>query len=123
MRNFDRAVHWRRVCFRKALLMGALAGCALTFSSSARAVVLISDGFGDGDLNNNGIPLEPQDVDVSSAGNGTVGPYTALGTNQGSPPVFGATPQMVNELTAVENASDVGIKWFSMGPWTGTNPD
>jgi hypothetical protein len=29
---------------------------------------------------------------------------------------------MVNEVTAAENASDVGIKWFSIGEWTTTAP-
>jgi hypothetical protein len=29
---------------------------------------------------------------------------------------------MVNEVTAAENASDVGIKWFSIGQWTTATP-
>jgi len=31
---------------------------------------------------------------------------------------------MVQEVTAVENAADVGIRWFSIGGWTsGATPD
>jgi len=84
---------------------------------SARAVVKIFDGFGDADVNNNGTPLEPADVDVSGAGTGTVGPYIAL-NNGGTPMVF-PMDTMVPEVTAVESASDVGIRWYSIGGWTG----
>jgi hypothetical protein len=70
----------------------------------AAAAVVISDGFGDADKNNNGVPLEPADVDVSSAGDGTVGSYTALG-NGGAPLVF-PMDTMVDEVTSVENAAD-----------------
>ncbi|HEX3599240.1 MAG TPA: PEP-CTERM sorting domain-containing protein [Lacipirellulaceae bacterium] len=88
----------------------------LVCHASALAVVKIFDGFGDADVNNNGIPLEPADVDVSGAGGGTVGPYIAL-NNGGTPPVF-PNNTMVNEVTSVQDASDVGIKWFSIGGFT-----
>jgi hypothetical protein len=83
-------------------------------------MVKISDGFGDADVNNNGTALEPADVDVSSAGHGTVGPYAALG-NGGTPPVY-PMDTMVPEVTAVENASDVGIRWYSISGFSGSGP-
>ncbi len=95
---------------------------AVVMTSPAFALVKVFDGFGDADLDNNGIPLEPADVDVSSSGDGTVGPYVALG-NGGSPLVY-PMDTMVDEVTAVENASDTGIRWYSIGGWTsGTTPD
>ena len=100
----------------------ALVGLVLAAAPPAGAVVVIFDGFGDADLNNNGIPLEPTDVDVSSSGRGTVGPYVAL-ANAGSPPLY-PLDTMVNEVTTVEDPSDVGIRWFSIGGWTGgATPD
>jgi hypothetical protein len=41
-------------------------------ATPAYAVVKIFEGFGDADLDNNNIPLEPNDADVSGAGDGTV---------------------------------------------------
>lgn len=90
--------------------------------SASHAVVVISDGFGDADRDNDGTPLELADVDVSSSGDGIVGPYVAL-NNGGTPAIF-PVDTMVNEVTAVENAADEGIRWFSIGGWTsGANPD
>ncbi|MBX3426363.1 MAG: hypothetical protein KF688_11845 [Pirellulales bacterium] len=91
--------------------------CAFGATTPAWASVAIFDGFGDADLNNNGIPLEPADVDVSSSGLGTVGPYVAL-NNGGAPMIF---PQdtMVDEVDTVLNPADTGIRWFSIGGWTG----
>jgi hypothetical protein len=87
----------------------------------AHAVVKIFDGFGDADVNNNNVALEPADVDVSGAGGGTVAPYIAL-NNAGTPPVF-PNNTMVNEVTAVEDANDKGIKWFSISGFSsGTTP-
>jgi hypothetical protein len=82
--------------------------------------VVIFDGFGDADVDNDGVPLEMNDADVSGAGDSDVEPYVALG-NGGSPMVF-PMDTMVNEVTAVENASDVGIKWFSISQWSPTTP-
>jgi hypothetical protein len=105
-----------------------LAICAaaiITFRLSSvdiSAAVVILDGFGDADTNNNGVALESADVDVSGAGNGMVGPYIALGNN-GTPAVY-PMDTMVPEVTTVENASDVGIRWFSIsGFTTGAMPD
>ena len=89
---------------------------AMGMATPAQALVKIFDGFGDADRDNNGIPLEPADVDISGSGNGAIEPYIALG-NGGSPAVY-PTDTMVNEVTEVENAADVGIRWFSIGGWT-----
>jgi hypothetical protein len=96
----------------------ALILAALLAHSPASAVVVISDGFGDADLDNNGIGLEMNDVDISGAGDGAIGPYVALG-NGGTPMVF-PMDTMVSEVTAIEDAGDVGIKWFSVGQWVAT---
>jgi hypothetical protein len=88
--------------------------------------VVIFDGFGDADLDNDGVIAEPNDSDISGGGDGEVEPYVPLeddvtGEPGGSPPVFPAGTT-VNEVTAAENASDVGIKWFSIGQWTSATP-
>ncbi len=97
---------------------------ALTACGQASAVVVISDGFGDADLDNNGVPLEAFDVDISSAGKGTPGDsYEPV--QQGDPgmdTIF-ADGVMVNEVTAVEDASDVGVPWyFTRGFTSGPTP-
>jgi hypothetical protein len=97
------------------VVLGATAG--LLLPADACAVVAIFDGFGDADVNNNGIPLEMADADVSGAGDSAIGPYIALG-NGGTPMLY-PMDTMVNEVTTVEDASDVGIRWFSISPFTG----
>jgi hypothetical protein len=99
---------------------------ALLYQTTAWSTVVIFDGFGDADLDNDGLIAEPNDSDVSGGGDGGVGPYVPLedditGEPGGSPVVFPAGT-MVNEVTAAENASDVGIKWFSIGQWTTATP-
>jgi hypothetical protein len=91
----------------------------LLAAAPAGAVVVISDGFGDADINN-GIPLEMEDADVSGRGDGAIGPYNAA-NGGGSPPVF-PTGTMVNEVTAVEDPSDVGIRWHSIGRFGSFTP-
>jgi hypothetical protein len=98
----------------------------LSLQSPALAVVKIFDGFGDADLDNDGVIAEPNDSDISGGGDGDVEPYVPLedtltGEPGGSPVVFPAGT-IVNEVTAAENASDVGIKWFSIGEWTTATP-
>jgi hypothetical protein len=91
------------------------------FVGPAHAVVKIFDGFGDADLNNNGVAAESNDSDISGGGGGAVGTYIAL-ANGGTPLVF-PTDTTINEVTAAQDSSDVGIKWYSMGQWTGTAPN
>ncbi len=72
---------------------------------TVRAAVVFSDGFGDADIDNNGVALEGNDVDM-----------TLIGEPSYEPPEFvGST---VNILTTVEDASDVGLPWFSSRGWT-----
>jgi hypothetical protein len=97
----------------------AVMASALLGASPARAVVVIFDGFGDADINN-GIPLELEDADVSGAGDGEIGPFDAAGGG-GTPAVF-PTGTMVNEVTAVEDPTDRGIRWHSMGRWSSATP-
>jgi hypothetical protein len=112
----------RRALAHRLFLYFVVAVMWALCASPLQAVVVISDGFGDADVNNNGTPLEPADVDVSGAGDGTVEPYIALG-NDGTPMVY-PMDTMVPEVTAVENAADVGIRWFSIGGFTsGEMPD
>ena len=89
--------------FQLSHLFSLLLLCASGFHVSAQ--VIFFDGFGDADLNNNGIPLEPDDVDVAG-----------IGVTQYSPPEFpGST---VNIVTTVEDASDTGLRWLSSRGFT-----
>ncbi|MEM9352320.1 MAG: PEP-CTERM sorting domain-containing protein [Planctomycetota bacterium] len=104
----------------------ALAAVALAIGfmacGQASAVVVISDGFGDADLDNNGVPLEAYDVDVSSAGLGTPGDSYEPVQSSMMDTIF-ADGVMVNEVTAVEDASDVGVPWyFTRGFTSGPTP-
>jgi hypothetical protein len=118
-----RRIGWFRI---QALICAATAALVLLSPPPARAVVVIFDGFGDADLDNDGIIAEPNDSDISGGGDGQVEPYVPLEDDVteepgGSPVIFPAGT-MVNEVTAAENAGDVGIKWFSIGPWTNATP-
>ena len=105
---------------RPVWLLCLVSAIAFALQQSAHAAVVIFDGFGDADLDNDGIALEMNDVDISGGGDDDIEPYVAL-DDEGSPPVF-PMGTMVNEVTAVEDPNDVGIKWFSMGHWTGATP-
>lgn len=104
--------------FRQLAIFVCVAAALSASAPSVHAVVKISDGFGDADVNNNGIAAEAADTDVSGGGTGSVGSYVALG-NGGSPAVFPANT-MVNEVTAATDSLDVGIKWFSISGFSGT---
>ncbi len=86
-----------------------LLGCGLGWSQPAAAVVLFFDGFGDADLNNNGISLEGADVDMTLEGDPTYEP----------PEFVGST---VTILSSVEDASDTGLPWFASRGWTSGAP-
>jgi hypothetical protein len=117
------ARRWHKRRILRHLVVGAAMAAVLTIVViPARAAVVIFDGFGDADVDNNGTALEMNDVDVSGAGDGDVGPYIALG-NGGTPMLY-PMDTMVPEVTAVESASDIGIRWFSIGGFTtGAMPD
>lgn len=97
----------RSVCSTLAML-AAVASLVLAPGSASRGVVVIRDGFGDGDLNNDGTALE-EGVDI-------IGAYTALGNN-GSPLVF-PMDTTIGAVTTIDNAADTGIRWFSTGGFT-----
>ena len=74
---------------------------------SAHAVVMISDGFGDADRNNDGA-VTGYDTDINDSGtfNDFTGtPPTATG------PDSGLANRGITEVTAAQNASEVGIVW------------
>lgn len=102
-----------------------LATCIVAFATSnSYAVVKFFDGFGDADLNNNGISLEAYDVDAGDSSfddpNGANSNlfYTPGRLATGDPNNPGPTNA---EITSVLDASDTGIKWFQMRGFTGTN--
>jgi hypothetical protein len=79
---------------------------------TAYCVVVISDGFGDADLNNDGIALGLPDVDVNNSG--TVGTYTPARSSNAS---MGTNP----EVSSVLDASDTGLRWLSQSGFTTSN--
>ena len=83
---------------------------ATAASSASWGVVVIFDGFGDGDRNNNGTAFE--DVDVV----GTYQPFfdEDTMTRDDSPLIFPAG-QMVVGPTVADDVNDVGIRWTSTG--------
>ncbi len=93
------------VCF----VVAAAAVGSWAFSPGAAAAVLISDGFGDADLDNNGTPLEGNDVDMTLTGMASYEPPAFLGST-------------VNIVSTVADASDVGLPWFSARGWTSGTP-
>lgn len=83
---------------------------ALACSSPAIAQVVIFDGFGDADINNNGIPLESVDTNVGGTPpEGEANTYVPgrLKDDEG----LGAVN---SEVTEVLDASDTGIRWIQM---------
>lgn len=99
---------------QKHQLVASLAiAAAVVCCSPALAVVVISDGFGDADINNNGTPLE--DVDVSVQGG--VGSTTYI---PGRLFVDGMSEEPTNmEVDTVLDASDTGIRWLNIRGFSG----
>lgn len=97
-------------------LMPAIAILACTVPASpAHAVVVISDGFGDADINNNGIALE--DADVNVAGEAPLGdPNTYVPARLEDPEGNGPAN---NEITSVLDPTDTGIRWLQSRGFTG----
>ncbi len=92
-------------------LVAAMFATLLTIAPSiSHAKVVIFDGFGDGDLNNNGIAFEADEVV------GTYEPFydPMTMTRDGSPLVFPAGTMVVGP-TVADNVNDRGIRWFSTG--------
>jgi hypothetical protein len=99
----------------RSLLKTALVIALTIFSisNSAHAVVTIFDGFGDGDLNNDGIILGSLDADFN--GNDMIGDAITPGDV--------AITSTFNEISTVEDATDTGIRWLHSRGWTGSNGD
>jgi len=103
------------------LALVAVAAVCLTVSPSV-AVVKFFDGFGDADLDNNGIAIEPYDVDAGDDSfddpnhNNTVLSYVPARLDTGMP-----SDPTNPEITSVLDAADTGLKWFQMRGFTGSN--
>ncbi len=88
---------------------------ALACLSTASAQVVIFDGFGDADLDNNGTALESMDTNVGGTPpNGESNTYVPgrLKDDEGDGPANA-------EVTEVLDASDTGIRWIQMRGWSG----
>lgn len=85
---------------------------ALATQSTVYGVVVISDGFGDGDRNNNGMAFEANDAMNNIEGDVT-GDYTPVG-GLGTPAVFPEGTTVVG-ATVSDPGSDPGIRWTSSG--------
>ena len=93
-------------------IFGSAVLAAVAVCSPATAVVVISDGFGDADLNNNGTPLEDVDVNVQ----GSLEDTTWI---PGRLFVDGMSGEPENtEVDSVLDGSDEGIRWLQMRGWT-----
>ena len=93
------------------LVAVAMAGVLLaTATASAQSQIVIFDGFGDADLNNNGIALEEEDVNVQGSLSDTT--YVP-GRLQGTPNEIEN-----NEVDSVLDATDVGIRWLNISGFT-----
>jgi len=106
------------------LLIVLLATLVVTVATSdSYAVVVLRDRFGDADLDNNGVALEAFDTDINGAGGGTPGdswePVQKDVAGVDTDTIF-ADGVMVNEVTAVENASETGIPWYFTRGFTGS---
>jgi hypothetical protein len=123
--------HWRLTSlFRRKIAICIASSIALAvfsascFTNSAPAAVVISDGFGDADRNNNGTPLEAFDVDTGGfAGMGAIGTYIPARESNPDPnpdPMIDGRGTNA-ELTTVLDPSDVGIRWFSNAAFTTNN--
>jgi hypothetical protein len=100
-------------------ILAALALSALVGVGNPRAdgAVKFFDGFGDADVDNNGVPLEREDTDVDG---GIAGDdedfYVPNSFAAQDPPPF-TNP----EVTSVLDSSDVGLRWLQIRGFTGAN--
>lgn len=99
------------VRIRPLTMVAALLAVLLVFEDSY-GVVVISDGFGDGDRNNNGLAFEANDAMNNIEGDVT-GDYTPIG-GLGTPLVFPEGTTVLGATTA-DPGNDPGIRWTSTG--------
>ncbi len=93
---------------RKQQINLGIAGASLALTIAAApafATVVVSDGFGDADRNNDGV-IDKYDTDASA--NGTIDTYES--------PYFPGS--LVTEVTAAEDALDTGLVWVGTRGWT-----
>ena len=95
-------------------VLAAVAGLATLGVTTSQAIVVISDGFGDADRNNNGIPLEQEDVNLQ--GTNPADSTYVPGRLQNDPPT-GLEPEN-NEVTSVLDSRDIGIRWLNIRGFT-----
>ena len=127
--SLDLFEHTRKVPLMKTnwtvLLAATVAAALLLDPTTAIAVVVHQDGFGDADRNNNGIPLEAMDVRVCSAIIGMdckPGNTTASPVNEYTPGRLSNTNLTPNpQVTSVLDSNDVGLRWASNAGFTNSN--
>ena len=110
----------------KSLLIVLSVSLAATMNTSnAFGVVKFFDGFGDADLDNDGIPLEAYDVDAGDSahlndpnGMNTTLTYTPGRLATGDPNNPGPTNP---ELTSVLDSNDIGLRWIQMRGFTASD--
>ena len=105
---------WIDLMIRKTLKLFLTTIVIIAISNAAHAEVVIFDGFGDADINNNGIPLEDVDVNVAgTAPDGEPNTYVParLEDEDGNGPAN-------LEVTEVLDASDTGLPWIQMRGFT-----
>lgn len=107
--SIGRCGSWRNVV---VATMAAL----LASSASGSWAVVITDGFGDADRNNDGaINFYDTDVNLSDTWNVTTGDPNNPGPDET------INNKGLFEVTAAENAGDVGIKWSATRGFTSSN--
>ena len=98
----------RKFLVRKNLVIATLATLFASFATASWAVV-IKDGFGDADRNNDGsITFYDTDVNLSE-------------TFNASPEDDALNAKGLIEVTSAEDANDVGIKWSATRGFTSSN--
>ena len=119
---------------RKSILVASLAAIVATATVSNAAVVIF-DGFGDGDINNNGTPFEDNTFVQNAAmddvlvGSGdtidTYEPFLDGSGNRRDTPLIYPLGTMITEPTTADDATDTGILWTATGGITnnGLNGD
>lgn len=104
-------------------LLTAAFAVIFTICSDSYGVVVIRDGFGDGDRNNDGIAFQENDAVNGIYGDilGDYEPHFDDGTMmpRGAPPLFPADTMVISPTVAGDTSNDTnggtGIRWLSTG--------
>lgn len=101
---------------KSAVVLLATLAMTICMSSESFSAVVVFDGFGDGDLDNNGMAFENTDV---------VGDYVpffnADTMMQNDSPALYSANTMVTGPTVADDVNDTGIRWFSSGGFGSSN--